>query len=79
MRKKHEIHRENCVPRNRKQFSVVEYSKKVTFYLSGRYAYEYSILKMWEGNYSYAEEHIFPNRESALKAFRALKKRYGIK
>lgn len=79
MRKKHEIHRENCIPRTRKQFSVVEYKKKVTFYLSGRYAYEYSILKLVEDNYLSVEEHSFPNREAALKAFRTLKKKYGIK
>lgn len=67
MPKKHTIHPENCKNRIRETVSFCG----VTFTLSGKYGYEWSIMKESNGKITV---EVFPNRLKARKEFEKYKK-----
>ena len=66
MSKKHTIHPENC--RNRIRETVTFCGMTIT--LSGKYAYEWSIMKECNGKITVT---VYPNRVSARKEFNKYK------
>lgn len=66
MSKKHTIHPENC--RNRIRETVTFCGMTVT--LSGKYAYEWSIMKEYNGKITVT---VYPDRVSARKEFNKYK------
>lgn len=67
MAKKHTIHKENCKNQVREQVSFCG----MTVTLTGKYAYEWSIMKESNGRITI---EVFPNRTKARKEFEKYKK-----